>query len=463
MTSLRDHLETLAHSGDLLAVERSLHTVDELAMVGYESLKQNGPAISYEATEGVLRPVTGVYAGPDQLQFREQKPWTRLALALGLEADASYADLLEYVNDLRGVTALSSNERQPLAATPTNADLGDLGLPVPPTCEAGLVTLGLLAVEREGSTTWTPVRGLVRGPGRLHVSVPARFGSELAPRTTVQIALGVPAAALVTAYIPWFTGVRKHDPFPQAFGPDSMPVASIDDAFVPSSSEVVLTGRVGERVERLGEPLAGWERLTETSTLAVEVDGVRSREEPTIPFATLGAPLSDDIQLAGLLEGAKLHNRINNYWGVSPIDWLLIPPEARLSLCIVASEILYAGFEWQLANALFTFSDSFDKVLILDTDVPSTDLGRALEDMWVKAHPSHDWIFSSSDASAATAPLYRQDGTTGSRLYINATWDPRWDDEYVAPRVGFEQSYPTALKDAVRNSWTELGFETDVE
>ncbi|MCL7417414.1 MAG: UbiD family decarboxylase, partial [Halalkalicoccus sp.] len=130
-----------------------------------------------------------------------------------------------------------------------------------------------------------------------------------------------------------------------------------------------------------------------------------------------------------------------------------------LGLCLVSSEILYSGFEWQLANVLFSFSDFFDKVLILDEHTEPDDLARALDDMWVKAHPSNDWIFSDPNAPAASIPRYRRDGQTGSRLYINATWDPQWDEEYIAPRVTFENSYPEDVRELSLDKWSDLNVE----
>jgi len=79
-----------------------------------------------------------------------------------------------------------------------------------------------------------------------------------------------------------------------------------------------------------------------------------------------------------LATAATLLHRVNNYWGISPVEWILLPAEAELGVCFVASDILYAGFEWQLANILFSFSSLFDTVVIVDEDVPPDDFGRVL-------------------------------------------------------------------------------------
>jgi 4-hydroxy-3-polyprenylbenzoate decarboxylase len=154
---------------------------------------------------------------------------------------------------------------------------------------------------------------------------------------------------------------------------------------------------------------------------------------------------------------------VNNYWGTAPVEWIRLPAEMGLGMCVVASEILYAGFEWQLSNTLFSFSTLFDKILILDEDTSAADLSRPLDDIWVKAHPSQDWVFSEPSAPAATAPRYRTDGTPGSRLFINATWDPRWDEEYIAPRVTYETSYPEDIRRTVSEMWDSLGFDSSTD
>lgn len=58
-----------------------------------------------------------------------------------------------------------------------------------------------------------------------------------------------------------------------------------------------------------------------------------------------------------------------------------------------------------------------------------------------------------SSAPAAKRPRYRRDGQTDSQLYVNAAWDPRWEDSYIAPRITFEQSFPASVRDVARRVW----------
>lgn len=239
----------------------------------------------------------------------------------------------------------------------------------------------------------------------------------------VAVCLGIPPAALTNTVLHWLDQTQTGSIRPSTRSA-AVPVASSEDITVPANAEVILTGRLSEmEPDRPGDPPeSAWELAMDVIAVDIVVDSVSHRESPLVPFVQLGAPLSADVQIVGITESARLSYRVNHYWGIEPAEWIRLPAETCLGMCVVASEILYAGSEWQLANTLFSFSDLFDKILLLDDDSSAADLSRPLDDIWVKAHPSHDWVFSESSAPAAKAPQYHTDGTPGSRLFIDATW-----------------------------------------
>jgi UbiD family decarboxylase len=454
MTSLRAHLDTLESADDLLHVDSRVHWTDATA-VGGEAAEHNGPAVVFEDTPGTVRLASGVYGGPDRMQSRPRKPWSRLACGLGRE-DMSYNNCLDTVGKI-GRERTNVTETT-LEALPTDTELHALGVPTIGDTDRPALTLCLLAYRTEDGTVWTPVRGAVRDDDILLGTVPESVAEQLA-ETPVTVAVGVPAAALVTAHV-HCTSNRTLAGAPEfAAAVDEFPIASTAGGRVPAEAELVIEGTASASETTRAATYETWESAVETAAVRIDVTNVVTREDPIVPFTPAHAPLSDDVHLSSIVESARLHARINSYWGVEPVEWVALPAETGLGMCLVASEILYAGFEWQLANTLFSFSRLFDKVAVLDKDVPPADLSRAFDDMWVRAHPSHDWEFSEPSAPAATIPSYRQDGGTGSRLYVNATWDPRWDETYIAPRVTFESSFPADVRDAVREQWPDLGFE----
>lgn len=454
--TVRDHLDDLAAANDLLVVEQRVHWDNEAAAIAGEASRQNGPAVLFENTPGDVRFVSGIYGGPDQLYRRNRKPWSRLSEALGYDRKQSYVDLIETIGTRSTESIHPTADAD--AHNTTETDLHSLGLPSVGANGRPSITLGVLAAMIGGETVWTPVRGEVRGGDRLRLIVPDELSTRI-DDTAVSIVLGVPAAAIVAAHRRWNRQRTGRGAPALAVALDDIDLAREAGGVVPSTAEVRIDGTARNVDADISGPQAGWEQAQSTATLDVRTTKISARQDPIIPFAPLAHPLTDDVHLASIVESGELYARVNNYWGIEPVEWILIPVETRLGMCLVSTEVLYAGFEWQLANTLFSFSRLFDKTLVLDSDAKPTDLARAFDDMWIKAHPSHDWQFSESDAPAASAPLYRRDGTTGSRMYINATWDPRWEEEYIAPRVTFETSYPEDIRTTVLEQWSDLGFE----
>ncbi|WP_435077966.1 UbiD family decarboxylase domain-containing protein [Halococcus sp. AFM35] len=454
MTSLRTHLETLETVDDLLHVEPRVHWTD-VAAVGREAAEHGGPAVVFEDTPGTVRLASGVYGGPDRMQSRSRKPWSRIVYGIG-KRDTAYSNCLDTVSEI-GLERTSVTETE-LEATPIDTELYSLGLPTIGDTDCPAVTLCLLAYQTEDGTVWVPMQGTVRGGDELRGVVPESAAGRLA-ETPVTVVSGVPAASLITAHV-HATSNRTLAEAPEiAAAVDPFPVASSAGGQVPAEAELVIDGTATPPDTEPTDDRAVWESAVETAAVHIDVTNVAAREDPIVPFTPVHASLSDDVQLSSIVESARLHARINSYWGVEPVEWVALPAETGLGMCLVASEILYAGFEWQLVNTLFSFSRLFDKVVVLDKGVRPADLSRAFDDMWVRAHPSHDWEFSDPSAPAATIPSYRQTGETGSRLYVNATWDPRWDETYIAPRVTFESSFPEDVRETVREQWSNLGFE----
>lgn len=460
MTTLKQQLENLRETDDLVSVTDRVHWDGTAASVAGEATRHNCPATLFENTPGEVRLASGVFGGPDQFASLDRQPWQRIAQALGFAPDCSYETVIERLSRRPTASGDVSPDEEPDATLLEDADLYGLGLP---TIDDGrpLLSLGVLAATRDGVTTWAPIRGITRRNAKLRLAVPRAAADWIGPQTDASVVLGVGAAPLVASLQGWTQDRTTPDVPGLAAGIGDLSTVTVDSRVVPSGADVRIDGRM--TIDRAATapdgPKAAWERSCETAVVDVRVERIATRDDPVVAFTPLGEPLTDDLHLVSLVEAAQLFRRVNGYWGVSPVEWIRLPVEARLGLCIVSSEILYAGFEWQLANTLFSFSKLFDKVLVLDENADPTNLARSIDDMWVKAHPGNDWIFSEPNAPSATAPRYRRNGETGSRLYINATWDPHWDEEYIAPQVTFETSFSENVKEALDERWEELGLD----
>ena len=461
MTAFRNHLHFLEKTDDRCRLERPESPPPQV--VAAQSLEAGGPTLEFVSDGPELSLASGVYGGVDGMRGGDRHPWTRLGIGLGVDRDPDYVDVLETLLALgdriddRDVTYVAR------AASTAGRDLRELAFPTPPDESWPRFTLGVLSVGTNEGSYWAPIHGSVLDRDTVRARIPESVTDRLERGDAATIALGVPAEALAATYLLAITD-RLSTPIEELGVGREVPVVPTAGGVVPSATEVVIEGVVADRQPATrSEKQEFWERLVDGTTLTLEVTDVFTREDPTVPFTPLDVPLSDDLQLTALALSATLYDRANSYWGISPVEWLSLPAEGRLGICFVSSEVLYAGFEWQLANFLFSLSDCFDKVVVVDEETGPREFGQVLGDMWVKAHPSRDWVFSEREAPPARMPAYGQSDDTGARLYVDATWDPRWREEYIAPRVSFSNSYPTGLREAVRDSWPEFGFDGDLE
>ncbi|RLM94909.1 UbiD family decarboxylase domain-containing protein [Haloarcula sp. Atlit-7R] len=459
MIPFTQYVRGLAGDDDLVRLDGPFEIpVDALAA---EALRASGPALRFQRSTGIDL-VSGVFSGPDQTQHREARPWSRLSLGLGLDPEAALVDLLETIGDLGPAGENPEPTYTGQAASGTDIDGQDLQFPQGETETWPTVTLGVASISTADGTHWAPVHGSVVGGDTLRVRVPDALSSLVADGATMTIALGVPPAAIAMAYLLAVTE-QTATPIQSCGVTGTVPLVPTNGGLVPSATEVVIETTVADRQPDFrSDRREGWEYVVASGPLSLSVESVRATESPVIPISPVGCPLADDSQLTGLVTAATLYHRVNNYWGISPVEWVMLPAEAELGICFVASDILYGGFEWQLANILFSFSSLFDTVVIVDEDVPPQDFGRVLADVWLKSHPARDWTFSESDAPAATRPHYRQNNETGSRLYVNAAWDPRWKETYIAPRVTFENSFPSSVRDVARVLWDDSDIASGV-
>ncbi|ELY55022.1 UbiD family decarboxylase [Natronolimnohabitans innermongolicus] len=458
MTAFRSHLEFLRKTDDLRSLERP-ETPSPQVIAG-EGLRADCSAVRFSTDDSRIELVNGAYGGVDQSSRGDRYPWSRLGLGLGIDRDPDYVDVLERIARLGDRIETRDVTYVERAATATDRTVRELGFPTPPDETWPRVTLGLISVGANDGSYWAPIHGTVIDDNTVRARVPEAITDRFDRGDVVSVALGVPSEALAAAYFLTITD-RLSTPIEDRDVGSTVPVIPTGGGVVPSSAEIVFEAEISDpQPDTRAEKREFWERLVDATTLTLDVNSVFVRDDAVVPFTPLDVPLTDDLQLVGLALAATLYDRANSYWGVAPVEWLLLPAAGRLGLCVVSTEMLYAGFEWQLSNFLFSFSDCYDTVVVVDDEASPRDLGQVFADVWVKAHPSRDWLFSEADAPVARLPTYGR-GETGARLYVNATWDPRWDEEYIAPRVSLTESYPPNLRAAIRGSWAEFGFDTD--
>lgn len=453
--TFREFVAAIEEAGDLVGISNPVHWDREAAAVAAESLAGNGPALRFENSPGMGTLVSGIAAGPDQLARPRARPIPRISRAFGAQ---DFVELLELV----GVE--HDDQSPPIEEIDTEerpVDLYDMGLPS--QLEPGgrpRIDLAVCCAGTMDDPIWVPTHGNVRDGSSLSLVVPRAITRESGGMTrgeSVAVALGVSPMVNVATMMRWVHRLGNGSSAGRAAAMGDVGMREERGLPIPAGAEITIHGTLTGEMDSLNAVPARWELATDVTRIDIDVERVVVRPDPLIPFVPRSkkgpVPMADDAFLTSVSTAANLYRRLNAYWGVKPVHWVHLPVEAGLGVCFASVDVLYAGFQWQLANTLFSFSPLFDKVVLLDEDNAPSDLAGALDDMWVRAHPAQDWHFSESESPRAIAPAYYRPNETGARVYIDATWDPNWDEEYIAPRVTFGNSYPDEVAQRASDLW----------
>jgi 4-hydroxy-3-polyprenylbenzoate decarboxylase len=111
----------------------------------------------------------------------------------------------------------------------------------------------------------------------------------------------------------------------------------------------------------------------------------------------------------------------------------------------------------------FTYSNLFDKVLVLDTDIKAEDMCEVWTEMLNKANPARDWYQSDDDGRLPENSKYNVAAGKGGMLYVDATWDLLRPKEDIGLKIKWNLIYPENIREKVKASWhKDFGFEEEL-
>jgi len=150
MIPFAQYLRGLASDGDLVTIDESADVPPDV--VAAEALRASGPALRYRRADGVDL-ASGMFSGPDQMQRRESKSWSRLALGFGLSPDASFVAVLDTIAGLGPSGGDADPTYAGQTASRTVDSVQDLNLPQGTEDVWPSLTLGVASVSSsEGHT-----------------------------------------------------------------------------------------------------------------------------------------------------------------------------------------------------------------------------------------------------------------------------------------------------------------------
>ncbi len=482
---LREFISKLEEEDQLKSVDSEVSPDLEASAHVIKSLENRGPALMFENIRGFkdgYRLASGLYSGPGLLYLDysnpKNRPWTRTAIALGMDTPIFYEEFIDelnnrYFNPTIKPIQISEGPCKEKVKQKREAKLSEFPIPKPTKWDGGnYINAGCVITKdpESGKVHIGKYNCMVKGDRDLVINAPP--GSELANLLSkhntlpINISIGGPPSLLPSLYttIPPIPGISELEYASSiAKEPVSLNKGEInEELIVPATSEVVIEGEVNnnKRTEE-GPYLNFYQYIPSGRHPTVSVRAITHREDPIIPFFVESARHNDSLVLTSLLHSAELVRILRPRFQIS---WLMCPQEAGMSTCIVSTKNRYPGYLWFIAYHLFTSSRWFDKVIFVENTVLPED-SMAYWNHWLtKADPSRSWYRDEEGWPRPLSARYPVDPKKGtSRIYIDATWNPRWPEHWKAEMASFENCYPEEIQNKVLERWKngEYGYKVE--
>lgn len=481
---LRAFMAGLARAGELVTVQAEVDWKLEVGAVIRRTCEQGARALHFRNIKGYDK--TSLFGDP--LGRGRTGIWSKLRVALGLDPETSYTELVETVirrvkSPIRPLEVARAPHKENVLLG-ENVDLFRFPAPYLHEGDGGryLGTWGLLIAQDpdSGAIHWDVQRQMIHsrsllgGPLSKHGSVGRLFHQKYEPRRKPMpfaIALGTDPACMIVAQMPLASGV---DPVSVAGGLRRQPVQLVkcetNELLVPTSSEIVLEGVIvpGEQREEgpFGEPF-GYRTSPRAPQPVYRIQCVTYRNDPILPVVSIGCPIDAFDVVRCLVCDVELMQLFRQRgW---PVRGCFTPPWLAGQYVAVTTKIPYIGFPSAVASVVRTSQSGkyVSYIQVCDDDIDPTDMIQLFHALVTKTHPKRDTqIIKEVPALAETPfldPEERQFGR-GSAIILDSTWPIDWDPTIATPpKASFTEIYPKAVQEKVLANWTTVyGFPREV-
>ncbi|MCO6006226.1 UbiD family decarboxylase [Actinoallomurus purpureus] len=491
LRSLREFVEELESIGELRKIDEEVDWSLEIGAVIRRSYDLRAPAplftniTGYQGTGFRVLGAPGGLSGPGH-------PLARIALALGLPADAPGRDIMETIvaaRDKPGVPPQVVSAQN--APCKENILLGDdIDLYTFPTPlihgnDGGryIQTYGMnIARTPDGSwTNWSVNRMMIAGrdtlacliPGPQHLGIiRAQWAKENKPMP-VALALGVEPGLPYVGAMPLPEGADESHFLGALFGEgvEVVPAETVD-LLVPATAEIVIEGHIAFDETVMEGPMneyPGYNALEKSPKPVFHVTAITHRDGAILPVVAAGPPVEEDHTVTGTMHAAEILYQLRKadlpvvstwfsfesamHWLIVAVrsDWHDTLPVPSADLAHKIGEVVFAG------KAGF----GVPKVLLVEDDIDITNINDIVWAFATRTHPEHGEVHFPAEPhvqlsvylSEAEAHSYR----AGKVLY-NCLLADLFDEKNRPVKGSFENGWPKVIRERVLSRWEAYGY-----
>ncbi|GIZ48299.1 hypothetical protein CKM354_001136700 [Cercospora kikuchii] len=494
----RAFIEQLRYDQDLVEIDREIDPDLEAAAIVRRVAEVKGKApllnnIKGAEPGGLFR----IFGNAASLRSSSKERYGRIARNFGLKPTASWRDISQRI--ARG----SDAPKQPPRVVPTGpckenilkgdeVDLHKLPAPKLHIGDGGkyLQTYGIHILQTPDGrwTNWSIFRGMVHDRkslvclvgGGQHVSI---IRDEWLSKGVTEIpwalAFGVPPAANFVAGLPIPEGMSEAEFTGTLVGqPLDLVKCELSDLLVPASSEIVFEGTMSltEKADEgpFGDALAVVFQGNRRQHPLFRVDMITYRRDAILPISVPGKTCDESHTTASLasVEILALCKRLN-----LPVFDACVPLESYGTWCALQIDtdalrdlkISARAFRGMLGSHLFNSKCCMliNRLILVGKSVDVYSYEDITWALATRCRPGVDEEIFEDVPSFPMTPYMSHGrgphgmGHRGGKVINDCVLQLEYElgSEVPFSSVEFETSYPTALKEKLKNEWTRLGFD----
>lgn len=477
--SLREFLDVLEPSGELVRIKEEVDWDLEAAAISRRAYELEGPAILFEKVKDY--PLGFRIFGGSLGTFR------RVAIAMGLPPDISvreiYAEFERREASPIKPVIVETGPCKENKLLGNEVDLYTLPAPYIHDGDGGrYIGTWDVVVSKDPETGWQNWgmyrfmihnKRFIVGFPRYHSHLGMVFHKHYIPRKEpmpIAVVSGASPLDHMVATTPYGIGINEAD-YSGALGQEPVRLVKCEtsDLLVPAHAEIVIEGEIlPDKVASEG-PFGEYPGYrTEGIRMGVlcQVKAITYRTSPILTMISLGVPPDDSSIAASLTAGIAIKRRLKRH--AIPITDVYVPPEGVTHLIVVGVKRGGMDIARKIGEILTARRADINKIVVVDDDVDVFDFKAVIHALATKCHPIRGIALEEVEAGKANpiTPCYTAEerrAQKGGLAIFDATWPLEWRKETDIPvKSSFEVMYPQNIKEKVLKHWEQWGFKKEV-
>ncbi len=492
LRSLREFIDELEKIGELQRIDHEVDWNLEIGAIIRRSYDLKAPAPLFTSITGYQDTGFGVLGAPGGLSGPAH-PLARIALALGLPADATGPDITETIVAARDKPGIPP-QVVPAHGAPCkeNVLLGDdidlLAFPTPLIHgnDGGryIQTYGMnIARTPDGSwTNWSVNRMMIAGkntlacliPGPQHLGIiRAKWAQERKPMP-IALALGVEPGLPFGGAMPLPEGADESHFLGALFGEgiDVVPAETVD-LHVPATAEIVIEGHIAFDETVMEGPMneyPGYNAVERSPKPVFHISAITHRDGAILPVVAAGPPVEEDHTLSGTMHAAEILRQLRK--AGLPIASTWFSYESAMHWLIVAARsdwhqtlpIPSAEFARKVGEAAFAGKAGYGapKVLLVEDDIDITDITDVVWAFATRTHPEHGEVHFPAEPHVQLSVYLseaEQHSYRAGKVIYNCLLADLFPPDQRPVKGSYANGWPADIQQRVIANWHNYGYQ----